>query len=390
MTNSSDYIMFGLPHIEEDEIQEVVKTLRSGWLGTGPKTAEFEEQIAQFVGAKHGLALNSCTAGLHLSLLACGIGPGDEVITTPLTFSATVNSIIHSGATPVFVDVDFDTANIDPGKIESVITPRTRAIMPVHMYGRPCEMDEILDIAKRHNLYVIEDAAHALGAEYKGRRIGSLSDLTCFSFYVTKNITTGEGGMITTNNTPFAKKIKVSALHGLSKHAWQRYSDRGYDHYEVLLPGFKYNMTDMQASLGLHQMRRIEQNDRRRQEIWDLYSESFKDLPVTTPAPIPPDIKHARHLYTILVDRERSGIDRDAFRQALHQRGIGTGVHFLPVHAHKFYADRFGITASDFPNTEYIGVRTVSLPLSTRLTDSEVSRIVQSVRDIIKQGVIHV
>ena len=390
MTNSNDYIMFGLPHIEEDEIQEVVKTLRSGWLGTGPKTAEFEQQIAQFVGAKHGLALNSCTAGLHLSLLACGIGPGDEVITTPLTFSATVNSIIHSGATPIFVDVDLDTANIDPGKIESVITPRTRAIMPVHMYGRPCEMDEIHDIAKRHNLFVIEDAAHALGAEYKGRKIGSLSDLTCFSFYVTKNITTGEGGMITTNNTPFAKKIKVSALHGLSKNAWQRYSNRGYDHYEVLLPGFKYNMTDMEASLGLHQMRRIEQNDRRRQEIWDLYNESFKDLPVTTPAPIPSDIKHARHLYTILVDEERSGLDRDAFRQALHERGIGTGVHFLPVHSHKFYAEKFGLAPGDFPNTEYIGTRTVSIPLSTKLTDGEVSRIVLAVRDTIKQGALHV
>ena len=390
MTNSSDYIMFGLPHIEEDEIQEVVKTLRSGWLGTGPKTAEFEKQIADFVGAKHGLALNSCTAGLHLSLLACGVGPGHEVITTPLTFSATVNSIIHCGAIPVFVDVDRDTANIDPAKIEAAITAQTRAIMPVHMYGRPCDMDEILEIARRHNLYVIEDAAHALGAEYKGQRIGSLSDLTCFSFYVTKNITTGEGGMITTNNTPFAKKIKVSALHGLSKNAWQRYSHQGYHHYEVLLPGYKYNMTDVQASLGLHQMRRIEPNDRRRQELWDWYNESFKDLPVTTPAPIPPDIKHARHLYTLLVDEERSGLDRDAFRQKLHERGIGSGVHFLPVHFHKFYAERFGLARGDFPNTEYIGMRTVSLPLSTKLTDGEVSRIVLAVRDIIKQGALHV
>lgn len=382
---TKDYIMFGAPHIEEGEIEEVVATLRSGWLGTGPKTAQFERLVADFAGAKHGLALNSCTAGLHLSLLACGIGSGDEVITVPLTFSSTVNSIIHSGGTPVFVDVERQTGNLDPANIERAITSKTKAILPVHMYGRPCDMDQIMEIARRYNLYVIEDAAHALGAEYRGTKIGNIGDLTCFSFYVTKNITTGEGGMVTTNNTRLAKKIKALSLHGLSKNAWQRYSGSGPGNYEVIFPGYKYNMIDLVASLGLHQMRRIESSDRRRAEIWEFYNDNFRSLPVTIPAPVPPQImKHARHLYTILVDRVHSGVGRDEFREALHLRGIGSGIHFQPLHQHRYYAERFGLRLGDFPNAEYIGERTVSLPLSSKLTDNEVSRIASAVREILK------
>lgn len=383
MSKSKKYIVFGSPYVGKEEITEMVKTLKSGWIGTGPKVARFEESVSQYVGAKFGLALNSCTAGLHLSLLVCGIGPGDEVITTPLTFCATVNTIIHSGARPIFVDVDRKTMNIDVEQIEKAITKRTKAIMPVHLAGRPCEMDVIMQIAKKHNLFVIEDAAQALGSEYKGRKIGSIGDLTCFSFYVTKNIITGEGGMVTTNNKDFADKIKIYALHGMSQDAWKRYSDDGYKHYEIIYPGFKYNMTDMQASLGIHQLKRIATFDKKRQKIWNLYDASFKDLPVELPAPFSKDIHHNKHLYTLLIDKKKCGINRDAFMQELHRRGIGTGVHFLPVHLHKYYRERFGYKAGDYPNAEYIGARTVSLPLSAKLSQLDVNRVIEAVREVI-------
>ncbi len=381
-----DYIVFGAPAIEEPEIEEVVKTLRSGWLGTGPKVAQFEKDVAEYVGAEFGVALNSCTAGLHLSLLACGVGPGDEVITTSMTFSATANSIIHCGAKPVFVDVDLKTMNIDPKLIEKAITSKTKVILPVHMAGRSCDMDEIMKIAKKHNLYVVEDAAHALGAEYKGKKIGSIGDLTCFSFYVTKNIVTGEGGMVTTNNQAFANKMKVYGLHGMSKDAWKRYSDEGYKHYEVIFPGFKYNMMDIQASIGIHQLKRIEKYDKIRNEIWDYYNKELKDLPLVLPSLDDSNIKHARHLYTVLVDKENAGMDRDQFMQELHLRGIGTGVHFNPVHIHKYYRESLGFKADDFPNTKYIGDRTVSLPLSAKLTMDQAKRVVETIREILSKS----
>ena len=383
MPKSKKYIVFGSPYIGREEIAEMVKTLKSGWIGTGPKTAAFEKQVSRYVGTKFGLALNSCTAGLHLSLLACGVGPGDEVITTPLTFCATVNAIIHCGAKPVFVDVDRETMNIDAAKIEPVITKKTKAIMPVHLAGRPCQMDKIMKIAKKHKLYVIEDAAQALGSAYHGQKIGQIGDLTCFSFYVTKNIITGEGGMVTTDNKDFANKIKIYALHGMSKDAWKRYSDDGYKHYEVIYPGFKYNMTDMQASLGMHQLKRIAKFDRIRQKIWDLYNEGFKDLPVGLPAPFEKNTHHNKHLYTLLIDKNKAGISRDKFMQKLHQRGIGTGVHFIPVHRHKYYRERFGFRAGDYPNAEYIGERTVSLPMSAKLSWLDANKVVKIVRGVI-------
>jgi len=383
MNKSKEYIVFGSPHIGKEEITEMVKTLKSGWIGTGPKVAKFEWQISEYVGAKYGLALNSCTAGLHLSLLVCGIGPGDEVITTPLTFCATVNTIIHCGAKPVFVDVDKKTMNIDAGRIEKAITKRTKAILPVHLAGRPCEMDEIMKIAKKHKLYVIEDAAQALGSEYKGKKIGSIGDLTCFSFYVTKNIITGEGGMVTTNNKEFADKIKIYALHGMSKDAWKRYSDDGYKHYQVVCPGYKYNMTDMQASLGIHQLKRIAKLDKIRQKIWDLYNAAFKDLPIELPAPFKRGDHHNKHLYTLLIDKNKCGISRDVFMLELHRRGIGTGVHFIPVHLHEYYREHFGFSVGDYPNAEYIGERTVSIPLSAKLSQADVNRVIKAVREVI-------
>ena len=382
-TKKEDYIVFGSPAIEEAEIEEMVKTLRSGWLGTGPKVAQFENMVAELSGAEYAMAVNSCTAALHLSLIAAGIGAGDEVITTPLTFSATANAIIHAGATQVFVDVNLKTMNIDEKNIEKAITEKTKAIMPVHLAGRPAEMDAIMKIAKKHNLLVIEDAAHAIGAEYKGKKIGSIGDLTCFSFYVTKNITTGEGGMVLTNNKVFADKIKILALHGMSKDAWKRFSDEGYKHYQVIFPGFKYNMMDIQASLGIHQLKRIDAYHEKRRHIWDFYNKELKGLPIELPAPLEKDAKHVLHLYTVLVDEKKAGISRDRFMQELHNKGIGTGVHYNPVHLHTYYRHTYGYKPGDFPNAEYIGARTVSLPLSAKLTMEEAKRVVKVVKAVL-------
>ena len=280
-----DFLVFGNPQIEEDEIKEVVDCLRSGWISTGPRVAQFEEQFKQYIGSKHALALNSCTAGLHLSMIVAGLKPGDEVITTPMTFAATANAILHTGASPVFVDIELSSMTIDPGLIEEKLSPKTKAILPVHLCGRPCNMDRIMGIAKKHNLLVIEDAAHAIEAQYQGKKIGTIGDMTVFSFYVTKNLVTGEGGMVTTDNDEYAEKIQTYGLHGMSKGAWRRYSDEGFKHYQIIFPGFKYNMMDLQAALGIHQLKRLEAGLARREELWKRYDEAFKDLPVVTPAP---------------------------------------------------------------------------------------------------------
>lgn len=377
------YLVFGSPLIEESEINEVVDSMRNGWLGTGPKVARFQDNFAKYVGADYAVALNSCTAGLHLAMLVAGLNPGDEVITTPMTFCATVNTIIHAGATPVLVDCDRDTMLIDPQRIEDAITPRTRAIVPVHMAGRPCNMDAITDIAQRHNLIVIEDAAHAIETVYKGKKIGNISQLTCFSFYVTKNIITGEGGMVTTNNPDFADKIKMYGLHGMSRDAWKRFSDDGYKHYQVVFPGFKYNMMDIQAAIGIHQLDRIEAGLQRRNEIWDIYNKAFANLPVCLPAPDEPDTLHARHLYTLMIDEQESGISRDAFMNTLHKMNIGTGVHYLGVHLHPYYIDRFGFKPEDYPNATWVSERTVSIPLSPSLTNEDIEYVIDAVTTVL-------
>jgi dTDP-4-amino-4,6-dideoxygalactose transaminase len=377
-------LVFGAPRIEDAEINEVLDTLHSGWLGTGPKVAKFESLFKEYVGSRHAMAVNSCTAGLHLAMLVSGVGPGDEVITTPMTFCATVNSIIHTGATPVFADCDRYTQLIDPQRIEDAITPRTKAIVPVHLCGRPCDMDAIMDIAKRHNLLVIEDAAHAIEAVYKGRKIGNIGDLSAFSFYVTKNVITGEGGMVTTNNPDFADKTKIYALHGMSRDAWKRFSDEGYKHYQVVAPGFKYNMMDLQAAIGIHQLSRVEQNLVRRNEIWRTYNAEFAGLPIGLPCPDESDTVHARHLYTLMVDEARCGISRDAFMQQLHRMKIGTGVHYIGVHLHQYYRERFGFKPEDFPNATWISDRTVSIPLSPSLNDEDVDDVIAAVRSCIR------
>ena len=378
-----DFLVFGSPAIDQAEIDEVVATLRSGWIGTGPRVARFEEMFREYIGAAHAVALNSCTAALHLSMVVSGLGRGDEVITTPMTFCATANSIVHTGARPVFVDVEADTGNIDPDRIEEAITPRTKAILPVHYAGRPCRMDTIEAIARRHNLLLIEDAAHAIESVHHGRKIGTIGDLTCFSFYVTKNVVTAEGGMVTTNNPDFAAKIKMYGLHGMSKDAWKRFSDEGYRHYQVLFPGFKYNMTDIQAALGIHQLARVAEGAKRRDEIWARYDEAFADVPVVRPARVDEGTVHARHLYTILVKTEVTGKSRDQTLNELIRLNIGTGVHYTALHLHPYYRETFGHKPGDFPNAEFIGERTLSLPLSTKLSDDDVAAVIEAVTHVV-------
>jgi dTDP-4-amino-4,6-dideoxygalactose transaminase len=381
--NSRPYIVFGSPLIGEEEIAEVCATLRSGWIGTGPKVRRFEELFRDYTGTRHAVAVNSCTAALHLSLLVSGVGSGDEVITSPMTFCATANAILHAGARPVFVDVDPDTMNLDPAAVAAAVTPRTRAIVPVHLAGRPCPMDEIQALAARHGLLVIEDAAHCIEGRYRGRKIGAISPLTCFSFYVTKNMTTGEGGMVTTDSDELAAKLKMYALHGMTADAWHRFCDKGYKHYQVVFPGFKYNMTDMQAALGLHQIGRLEAHLRRRHQIWRRYDAAFADLPVRIPSPSDPATVHARHLYTLRVLPDRCCKQRDDVLQELHALGIGTGVHYTALHLHPYHRETFGYREGMFPHAEKIGATTLSLPLSAKLTDEEVDRVIEGVHEVL-------
>lgn len=378
--SASNFIVFGSPKIEREEIDEVVRCLESGWIGTGPRVAQFEKEFAAYKEQPHAAAVSSCTAAMQISVLAAGLGEGDEVITTPMTFCATVNAIIHSGATPVLADVDPRTMNIDPAAVEARITPRTKALLPVHFAGRPCNMDALSDIATRYGLKLIEDCAHAIETEYRGRKAGTFGDFGCFSFYATKNVTTGEGGMVLTRDEEDLARIKMLALHGMSKDAWKRFSDEGYKHYFVVETGFKYNMMDLQAALGIHQLRRVESNWQRREEIWKAYNEAFADLPIGLPAEPEPDTRHAYHLYTILIDEARAGISRDSFLDAMTAGDIGVGVHYLSVPEHPVYHERFGWQPEDYPKAMRIGRQTASLPLSAKLTDAEVSRVIKVVQ----------
>jgi dTDP-4-amino-4,6-dideoxygalactose transaminase len=379
------FLVFGAPQIDEAEIDEVVACMRSGWLGTGPRVAQFERDFAAWrrVQPAQVAAVNSCTAALHVSMVAAGIEPGGEVITTPLTFCATVNAILHAGLAPVLADVDPRTQNIDPAAIEAAITPRTRAILPVHFAGRPCAMDRIMAIAQKHDLVVIEDCAHAVETEFHGRPAGTFGDFGCYSFYVTKNVATGEGGMIVGRSEAHVARAKVLALHGMSKDAWHRFGDAGYRHYQVLECGFKYNMMDLQAAIGLHQLARVEENWRRRRALWQRYDEAFADLPLGLPAPPAPDTRHGHHLYTVMIDEDRCGLSRDAFLDAMNAARIGAGVHYLSIPEHPYYRQRFGWTPERWPHAMRLGRQTVSLPLSPALSGVDVERIIQAVRGIV-------
>jgi dTDP-4-amino-4,6-dideoxygalactose transaminase len=378
--DNPDYIIFGAPDIQQAEIDEVVTSMQSGWLGTGPKVARFEHDFAAYKGIdEHQVAaVNSCTAALHLSIIAAGLTAGDEVITTAMTFCATVNAIIHAGATPVLADIDPVTLNIDPAAIERAITPRTRAIVPVHFAGRPCDMTAIMALADRYQLKVIEDCAHAIEGEYHGQKIGTFGDFGCFSFYVTKNVVTGEGGMVVARREADIARIKTLALHGMSKDAWRRFSDSGYKHYQVVECGFKYNMMDLQAAIGIHQLARVEASWQRRLAIWHFYQRELADLPVTLPAPFSAESRHALHLFTLRVDRKECGIDRDTLLDRLHHLGIGCGVHYLSIAEHPYYQQRFGWRGEDYPIAMAVGRTTISLPLSAGLGEAQLRRVVSA------------
>ena len=383
MNIRTQFLIFGQPLIEQPEIDEVVDSLHKAWLGTGPKVARFENDFAAYKGGKAAVAVNSCTAALHLSILAAGLQPGDEVITTAMTFCATVNAIIHAGATPVLADVDPATFCVDPADVERRITPRTRAISVVHFAGHPCDMDAFTALAAKHNLKLIEDCAHAIETEWRGRKAGTFGDFGCFSFYATKNICTGEGGMILARADADVKRLKMLALHGMSHDAWKRFSDAGYKHYSVVECGFKYNMMDLQAALGIHQLARVERWWQRRRELMGVYRAAFAGLPLGFQADAPADSRHAYHLFPILIDEARTGISRDAFLDAMTARKLGVGVHYRSIAGHPYYQETFGWRPEDYPHAHRIGEQTVSLPLSPRLTDDDVQDVIAAVRDIL-------
>jgi dTDP-4-amino-4,6-dideoxygalactose transaminase len=377
------YITFGSPLIENKEISSVVKCLKSGWIGTGPKVQEFQKKFSDYKKIKNSIAVHSCSAALHLSLKSLNLKKNDEVITSALTFCSTVNSIILSGAKPVLADVDLDTQNIDPKDIIKKINKNTKAIIIVHFAGRPCDMDAIMKIVKNYKLSLIEDCAHAIESKYNGKHCGTFGSYGCFSFYATKNLVTGEGGMITTNQNKNVKKLKQMALHGMSKDAWQRYSDKGYKHYDVIDLGFKYNMTDIQASIGVVQLKKIEASWKKRKKIWNFYNNFFKDLNVIIPSKIERNTKHAYHLYTILISKKINGMHRDVFLQKMHDAGIGTGVHYRSIPSHSFYSKKYGWSNKNFKNACQIGDQTVSIPISAKLRDNDIHRITHAAKKIL-------
>jgi UDP-4-amino-4,6-dideoxy-N-acetyl-beta-L-altrosamine transaminase len=368
----NEFLPYAQASIGTEEIEEVVKTLKSGWLTMGPKTIELEQLLAEYTESRYAVAVNSCTAALHLSLLALKIGPGDEVITSPYTFAATGNMIVQVGATPVFVDIQRDSGNIDPEKINNAISSKTKAIIPVDFAGQPCDYKEIREIADDNGLYLIEDAAHSIGSEYLGDKVGTLADATCFSFYATKNMTTGEGGAITTDDKKLADKLSILRLHGISRDAWKRYSQQGSWYYEIEECGWKYNMTDLQASIGVHQIKKLDTFIAIRREYADLYSNGLKKLRgISVPSELP-GRKHAYHLYPILL---KEG-NRDRFFKEMHEKGIGCSVHFIPLHMHPFYKKNLEIH-NNFPNAEWFYEREISLPLYPKMKISDVERVIQ-------------
>jgi dTDP-4-amino-4,6-dideoxygalactose transaminase len=377
------FLPFHQPLLDSDDERAVVETLRSGWLTTGPRTKSFEQELAAYTGSKRCVAVNSCTAALHLALEASGVGPGDEVITAPITFASTANVIVHRGARPVFVDVEPDTLNIDATAIEASITPRTKAVIPVDFAGHPCELDTIMSLGARRGITVIEDAAHAIGAEYKGRRVGGLADMTCFSFYATKNITSGEGGALTTNHQERADRIGIMALHGISRDAWKRYGTDGYRHWDIIAPGYKYNMFDLQAALGRSQFQKMERFYARRLALKLRLDAGLADLPEIRLPAERSWVKHAYHLYPIVVATEKLTADRDTIMNAIQAENIGIGIHFRAVHLHPYYAETFGFERGMFPNAEYFSDRTISLPLYPRMTDADADDVVAAVRKVI-------
>jgi perosamine synthetase len=396
-TLADDFLPFAFPVIEEEEISEVLDVLKSGWVTTGPKVKLFEKEFGEYIGCKHAIAVNSCTAALHLALEAIGIGERDEIITSPMTFAATSEVIRYFKARPVFVDIDPTTMNLDVELLENIVQKkfesgdgeRLKAIIPVHYAGYPCDMDAIMALALKYDLRVIEDAAHAFPTSYKGKVIGTLGDITCFSFYATKNITTGEGGMITTENEEYADRMRIMSLHGISKDAWKRYTAEGSWYYEIIAPGYKYNLTDIAAGLGVAQLRKADAFLKRRMEIADRYREAFQELNELDLPLANEEIEgttHSWHLYVIRLNLHRLQIDRNNFIDELRRKGIGTSVHFIPLHIHPYYRETYGYQPDDFPVAYETYKRIISLPIYAKMTDRDVNRVIESVTEIVKSN----
>jgi dTDP-4-amino-4,6-dideoxygalactose transaminase len=382
---SEEFLPFSKPTISRAAIDDVVACLESGWITTGPRVAQFTEALKDYLGAPYVLPLTSATAGLQLALLALDLQPGDEVITTPLTFAATLNTIVLAGAKPVLVDIDPDTLNMDLNLVEAVLTDKTRVIMPVHFAGLPLDLDQLYEIAARHDLRVIEDAAHAIGTEFNGKRIGAAGDTQVFSFHPNKNITTGEGGCVATRDETLAKKIGLLRFHGMDREAWNRFGKSGSQDYEIVLPGFKYNMMDIQAALGIHQLRELNDFLLRREALAERYEEALSDWPQWTLPKAPSySHRHAWHLYTPLINADAAGMDRDEFMRRMKERNIGTGLHYRAVHLYPYYRDQFGFQTGDFPHAEDVADRIVSLPLFPLMTDAEHDRVVDVMYSIFK------
>ena len=378
-----NFIPLCRPWIDETEIEAVSEVLASKWISTGPKTAEFEQRFAEYIGVKHALAVSSCTAALHLSLIAAGVGEDDEVITTPYTFTATAEAIGYTGAKPVFVDIEPETLNIDASVIDESITPETKAIIPVHIAGLPCDMDRLLQICLKHDLVLIDDAAHAMPSDYKGHRIGSIGDLSAFSFYANKNLATGEGGMVTTNSDRYATAIKRMFYHGMSKDSWARRQEQSTWYYEVVSQGYKYNMTDIQASMGLCQLMKIEKQREIRCRYAEIYTSELSELPNVITPQAHAASRHAWHLYIIQLRTSKLKIGRDEFIKAMRKANIECGVHYIPLNLFPFYQQRYGYKEGDFPRAESAFKRVVSLPMYPGLTKEDIHAVIGTIKEIL-------
>lgn len=388
MIKRSTFLPFGKPSIGQLEIDSAIDCLKSGWIGTGPKVQQFENEFKEYVGAPYAAAMGSCTAALHLALQELNLPKGSEVIVPTMTFCATANAIVHAGYKPVFADCDPFTMNILVSDIERKLTKKTKALVIVHFAGRPCQMSEIMDLAKTHKLKVVEDCAHAIESTYEGQHCGTFGDFGCFSFYVTKNLTTVEGGMVISKNKASINRIKQAALHGMSSDAWARFSDTGYKHYKVYKPGFKYNMTDLQASIGLPQLWHLDEKWAKRQTLWDTYFTAFSlwDVPLYLPEPVSTNIQHSYHLFTCIVDIMRTSLGRDEVIEGLRKRNIGAGVHYTPVHLHPYYKKVCPAKKGEFRYSEWIGSNTFSLPLSPDMTINDVTDVTNALKSIFRRN----
>ena len=385
MNKRDEFLPYCRPYFDDEELNRVADVLKSGWWTKGSVTREFEKVFAEYVGAKYAVAVNSCTAAMHIALVAKGIGEGDEVISTPMTFCSTINTIVHTGAKPVLVDIDSKTGLIDVDKIEAAITEKTKAIVPVHYAGQSCDMDKINAIAEKYGLFVLEDCAHALSTEYKGKKIGSMGNACAYSFYVTKNISTAEGGMLTTDDEELYEKASVLSLHGMSKNAWSRYGTKGDWKYEVCDPGFKYNLTDIAAALGIAQMNKLDEMQDIRTEYAEIYNKAFDEIDGITYLKDNGLGKNSAHLYVIQIDKNKFDIDRDTFIELLKEYNIGTSVHFIPICMHPYYINNFGYKKGDFPETEKMFEGIISLPLYPSMTREDVMYVIEAVREIARE-----